>query len=115
MRATYLRNTSGNVLAVVALLGFLTEAGNAETALLPGAVKPAAATKDPFEAVKLQNTPCDAVLSDTPIDAGAYLPSKARWETRQANFDGPQTSPDNSAHRPAAVSYGHRSAYQYAT
>ncbi len=97
MRATYLRNSSRCVFAVVTLLGLLSESGIAETALSPGAAKSAAATKDPFEGVKLQNTPCDAVLSDTPIDAGAYLPSRARWETHQANFDGLQTNPDNSA------------------
>ncbi len=60
---------------------------------------------DPFESIKTQNAPFETVLSDSPVDAAAYLPPRTRWETKQTNFDEPAiVAPQNTGELPAPTS-----------
>ena len=97
MRATFRCQTPSFILALAALLVITTcEVAIAETAGKPAA-KSAAKVSDPFETIKAENDPFETVLSDTPVDASAYVPPKARWDAKQANFDSTLPSPPQSA------------------
>jgi hypothetical protein len=96
MRATLLRQLSDCIFAAMILLSFLRGQGFAESPATPRAAKPAASTVDPFESVKSQNDPFETVLSDTPVDAAAYVPPKTRWDAHQTNFDASQTNSNTS-------------------
>lgn len=77
----------------------------AESTAAPKGSKTTATLADPFESIKADNTPYDTVLSDTPVDAAAYVPPRARWESKQTNFDAPVVAPlpePNNATIPSA-------------
>ncbi|HEX4412969.1 MAG TPA: hypothetical protein VH107_05020, partial [Lacipirellulaceae bacterium] len=86
MRATSDCQTLSFILALAAMLVTNCDIATAETAAKPPA-KSSAKVSDPFETIKAQNDPFETVLSDTPVDASAYVPPKARWNAKQANFD----------------------------
>lgn len=44
---------------------------------------------DPFGPVEAESDPFETILSDSPVDAAAYVPNRTRWETKPADFQGP--------------------------
>ena len=84
-------------------LSYQLRSCTAETAGKPVA-KSAVKVSDPFETIKAENDPFETVLSDTPVDASAYVPPKARWDAKQANFDSTLPSPPQPAATDPAAS-----------
>jgi hypothetical protein len=82
-------NVSAIVLAV--LIALVVPRGHlrAETTEATPALNSAEQVCDPFEHVETDCNSCDTILSDSPIDADSYVPTRPRWETKQANFQGP--------------------------
>jgi hypothetical protein len=92
MRALAFGRTPRYAFAVAALLLISAwQVASAETA-----AKSTAKVTDPFETIKVDNDPFETTLSDTPVDASAYVPPKARWNARQTNFDATLPSPPQS-------------------
>lgn len=44
---------------------------------------------DPFGVIETADDPFETVLSDSPVDAGSYVPTRSRWENNQTNYQGP--------------------------
>lgn len=44
---------------------------------------------DPFGAIEAPEDPFETVLSDSPVDADSYVPTRSRWENQQTNYQGP--------------------------
>jgi hypothetical protein len=53
--------------------------------------KPKAAIQDakPLSGFEVESDQSPIVLSDTPLDAANYVPTRARWEIRQTGFEAP--------------------------
>jgi hypothetical protein len=58
---------------------------------------------DPFGPVDPETDPFELELSDTPINADAYVPPRTRWDAKQADFQGPEISVPQEDERSAAA------------
>ena len=64
------------------------------------AINSAKAVCDPFGPVEVDADPFETTLSDTPIDAAAYVPKRTRWEVKQTDYQGPVVE---TAQSPATI------------
>jgi hypothetical protein len=44
---------------------------------------------DPFGPIETESDPFETTLSDSPLDAAAYVPQRTRWEAKQSDFEAP--------------------------
>lgn len=77
------------VLAVLVALGVPRGFALADEPPTAPAAESGCGMDDPFGVIETDNDPFETVLSDSPVDAGSYVPTRTRWETNQTNYQGP--------------------------